>query len=825
MLGRGGLLRIGSGLTLCTMGFGTAAASTFVVANANDSGIGSLRQAIVDSNRARGSNRILFKFDGIIDLRSELPKILNNLEIDGAGKNLTISGTFDHRLFFIGDAAATKPIYHVRIQNLLFAMKEKVRLPGEPELEKKQEEKAPSRPEEALKGERPEPENLQKSEATKAGPSADPRDIAIGFGKKLGDIVFAAKNAVLALNNVGVSLDGSREPGGAPPSPPNAEGDHLEAPEALILSLEIDGSMAGGSGSDSKEKLKASGFTTVDAPSSVFQSAETNSSTKAKTVNGFEDLGSPKLRPAIEAVFGPSASKGAELPVLGQPIGRIQSLPMSPGLNSGVATPGAFPALGTGVPVFAQMQAAALGAAAGNGQFATSGVPMAPVGGRANPFMPSFRGQNGAGTISGNGTGAALAVPMPSGALEAVAAGLGDDGSPGAGPAPGNAMSTGLALSGAILTQGAMRLAAEGAASLAHKDAQQGQKDEKKDPKETQFPAPPSDPISKVVDGELTPVEAREYALGLLVAIATIATIMTAAMSFFQKDTLGKRMKSVATERDRIRVRERERMMAQKGKVSLRQEAKPFMKDIVERFSLSKWLGTDEAKAQLASAGYRGPQAEVAFLFFRLVTPATFFLLALIYVLFISEFDLPWVGNLGIVLAAAYIGIKAPELFIDKVIKKRRFSMGRAFPDAMDLLLICVESGMSIEHAFRKVGHEIGNQSVPLAEELMLTTAELSFLPDRKHAYENLSTRTGLESIRQIVTVLIQAERYGTPLGTALRVVAQESRNNRMMLAEKKAASLPPKLTVPMIVFFLPVLFAIIMTPAIIQISKSGVGN
>ena len=164
--------------------------------------------------------------------------------------------------------------------------------------------------------------------------------------------------------------------------------------------------------------------------------------------------------------------------------------------------------------------------------------------------------------------------------------------------------------------------------------------------------------------------------------------------------------------------------------------------------------------------------------------------------------------------------MKVPELFLSNIISKRQLSIKRAFPDSLDLLLICVESGMSIEHSFRKVSGEIGAQSIPLAEELTLTTAELSFLPDRRSAYENLGLRTGMEQVRAICTVLIQAERYGTPLGTALRVVSQESRDNRMMEAEKKAASLPPKLTVPMIIFFLPVLFAVITTPAVIQIRK-----
>jgi tight adherence protein C len=175
--------------------------------------------------------------------------------------------------------------------------------------------------------------------------------------------------------------------------------------------------------------------------------------------------------------------------------------------------------------------------------------------------------------------------------------------------------------------------------------------------------------------------------------------------------------------------------------------------------------------------------------------------------------------RIGVAVLAAYIGIKAPEIFLKNTIQKRQHSIRRAFPDALDLLLICVESGMSIEHAFRKVSGEIGSQSVPLAEEFTLTTAELSYLPDRRVAYENLGLRTGVDSVRQIVTVLIQSERYGTPLGTALRVVSQESRDNRLMEAEKKAAALPPKLTVPMILFFLPVLFAVILSPAIIQVT------
>jgi tight adherence protein C len=313
-----------------------------------------------------------------------------------------------------------------------------------------------------------------------------------------------------------------------------------------------------------------------------------------------------------------------------------------------------------------------------------------------------------------------------------------------------------------------------------------------------------------------------QFLLSMLVAIATMVTILTVAMPLIEPDSLSQRMKAVATERERMRARARERLNADKSKLSLRQAPKAYMKQIVERFSLSKWLGTDRAKTQMAMAGFRGPQAEVAFLFFRLVTPVLCLATSAFYIFVVTHFALAVTLKLGIIVAATYIGLKTPEGYLKNTIGKRQHSMGRAFPDAMDLLLICVESGMSIEHAFRKVAQEIGIQSVPLAEELTLTTAELSFLPERRSAFDNLGLRTGMDSVRQITTVLIQAERYGTPLGAALRVVAQESRDNRMMLAEKKAAALPPKLTVPMILFFLPVLFAVILTPAIIQIHHVG---
>ena len=311
--------------------------------------------------------------------------------------------------------------------------------------------------------------------------------------------------------------------------------------------------------------------------------------------------------------------------------------------------------------------------------------------------------------------------------------------------------------------------------------------------------------------------------VAILAAIAVVATILTIAMPLLETDNLTKRMKSVATERERIRARERERLAHKEQKAALRTKPKAYMKQLVESFSLERWFGTDEAKAQLTMAGFRGKQAEVAFLFFRAVAPVALFAFGLVYMFFLYDSDLSTVMRIGVAVAGAYLGIKAPEIFLRNKITKRQASMRRAFPDAMDLILICVESGMSIEPSFRKVSGEIGVQSIELAEEFALTTAELSYLPDRRSAYENLSLRTGVEGLRQVSTVLIQAEKYGTPLGQALRIVSQEGRDQRLMEAEKKAAALPPKLTVPMIVFFLPILFAVILTPAIIQMQEKWV--
>jgi len=325
-----------------------------------------------------------------------------------------------------------------------------------------------------------------------------------------------------------------------------------------------------------------------------------------------------------------------------------------------------------------------------------------------------------------------------------------------------------------------------------------------------------------MIDFLITKMHDARFMTMLLAAIAASVTAYTLVMPLFAGEGLAKRMKAVASERERIRQRERDRL-AKTEKVSLRQTPKQLVSKVVEDFNLSKWLAQESARDQLVMAGYRGQAPYVTFLFARAVTPIVLFLGAVLYVFVITHMDKSMLVKIGICIGAAYFGLQAPMIFLKNAIGKRQLSIKRAFPDALDLLLICIESGMSVEVAFRKVSVEIVSQSVGLSEELALTTAELSYLQDRKVAYENLAKRTGLEGVKSVCLALQQSERYGTPLGQSLRVMAQENRDMRMNEAEKKAAALPPKLTVPMILFFLPCLFIVILGPTYIKLQVTPI--
>ncbi|MFB9270149.1 type II secretion system F family protein [Bradyrhizobium erythrophlei] len=321
-----------------------------------------------------------------------------------------------------------------------------------------------------------------------------------------------------------------------------------------------------------------------------------------------------------------------------------------------------------------------------------------------------------------------------------------------------------------------------------------------------------------MIDFVVTKLHDVRFMSMLLAFFAASATVYTLVMPLLAGGDLSKRMKAVASERERIRQRERDRLNKSE-KVALRQTPKQIVSKVVEDLNLTKWLAQEAALEKLIMAGYRGHAPYVTFLFARAVTPIVMLIAAAVYVFVVSGTDWSITMKIGICVGAAYAGLQAPMLFLKNAISKRQLSIKRAFPDSLDLLLICIESGMSVEVAFRKVAQEIVGQSVALSEEFTLTTAELSYLQDRKSAYENLARRTGLEGVKSVCLALQQSERYGTPLGQSLRVMAQENRDMRMTEAEKKAAALPPKLTVPMILFFLPCLFIVILGPSYIKIT------
>jgi tight adherence protein C len=312
-----------------------------------------------------------------------------------------------------------------------------------------------------------------------------------------------------------------------------------------------------------------------------------------------------------------------------------------------------------------------------------------------------------------------------------------------------------------------------------------------------------------------------QFLFALFSAIAVAATVFTIAVPLLAKNDMDARKKRMAVERSSIRARERAALAreAQNGpRTSLRAHPKKYMQDVVDRFDLKQKLLADGTRDKLAQAGERGETAVVRYVFSRLVMPVVLFFAALVYLFFIGNFEQPAIVRLMIAVGIGVVGTYAPNVMLKNKIQKRQLSIRRAWPDALDLMLICVESGMSIEQAFKKVADEVAVQSIPLAEELALVNAELAYLNDRRKAYENLGRRTGLEQVKAVMTSLIQADSYGTPVGQALRVLAQESRDMRMAEAEKKAAGLPPKLTVPMIIFFLPCLFIVIIGPAAIQV-------
>ncbi len=308
---------------------------------------------------------------------------------------------------------------------------------------------------------------------------------------------------------------------------------------------------------------------------------------------------------------------------------------------------------------------------------------------------------------------------------------------------------------------------------------------------------------------------------GLLVAIAsalaTLAAIAGFALPYLRRDRLQDRLRAATKRRQELRARQLE---ALGRRATLRLRRRSRVRALLDALDLEVGRIGTARRQQLARAGWRDPNAGATFLAARLATPAAFALAAAWFLYGVAQHGPGDAGKALLVLAAAAAGFFLPGLLLLNAVQRRQAAFSRAFPDAMDLLLICVESGLSVEAGFGRVTQEVGGSAPELADEFDLTTAELAYLPDRRVALENLAARTGLPNVRALATTLIQAEKYGTPTGAALQVAAQESREARMAAAEKKASALPAQLTVPMILFFLPGLFVVILGPAVIQFMR-----
>jgi tight adherence protein C len=302
----------------------------------------------------------------------------------------------------------------------------------------------------------------------------------------------------------------------------------------------------------------------------------------------------------------------------------------------------------------------------------------------------------------------------------------------------------------------------------------------------------------------------------LMVFAATVITIFAMALPFMRGERFEARLKAV-----RERRRQLSQAQTQSFQARSRLQAVPnkgIMGLVLRGVTMQDLLDAKELRTKLARAGKRSPGAVANYLFKRIALPIIFVVIALLYAWIVFP-DKPLAVRLAGVLAAGAIGYLLPQILLNNAISKRQKLLQKAFPDTLDLIVICVESGMSIEASFNKVTDQMAESSPEMSEEMGLTSAELAFLSDRRQAFENLAERTGRSSFKSLATTLLQSERYGTPIANGLRVLAQENRDTRMSLAEKKAAALPAQLTVPMIIFFLPVLFIIIAAPAGIQIA------
>ncbi|WP_421693962.1 type II secretion system F family protein [Aestuariivirga sp.] len=301
----------------------------------------------------------------------------------------------------------------------------------------------------------------------------------------------------------------------------------------------------------------------------------------------------------------------------------------------------------------------------------------------------------------------------------------------------------------------------------------------------------------------------------VLIAFLAFASVLGLAATLTERDPLKSRMKAVSKEREKLRVSQRGQIGTVEPRLRSGQQG-GAAQQVVDVLHLRRIFEANSSRQLLRQAGLRSQHHLAIYLAARVVSPIALGLLTFFYMsTFFSE-SLPSL-RIAAAAMAMVLGNYIPYLTVKNMVTRRQESIRKAWPDSLDLMLICVEAGMAVEPALQRVSGEIGTVSVALAEELALTVAELSYLQERRKAFENLSNRTGLPQVKSVVMSLIQSERYGTPLGTALRVLAQENREMRMSEIERKAAGLSPKLTVPMMLFFMPVIFFVILAPVVLN--------
>ena len=311
--------------------------------------------------------------------------------------------------------------------------------------------------------------------------------------------------------------------------------------------------------------------------------------------------------------------------------------------------------------------------------------------------------------------------------------------------------------------------------------------------------------------------------MGLLLLSSTvcvIAILLAAVLPILaQRRRMAERLRRVVMdERENSKLEQELRLKAQERQTRKKSQARnEAMRAWLERFRLENMLSSRTLRLKLAAAGWRQRSAAVTFVFLRFVSALGAAAVAALYS-FSPRLDFPPFGQIAIVILASGLAFYLPDLMVKNKAQKRQQAMTKGFPDALDLMVICVESGISIEAAIIRVADEIAESEPVLSQELSVLNAELMFLGDRRLAYTNFAERTGIPPARTFATTLTQSERYGTPVGVALKVLSQEYRKERLANAEKKASALPAKLTIPMIVCFLPGVFVVILAPSILRV-------